>query len=169
MKARTAVVFASLLLALSAPKVLACSCACDASVTVDDYIDRATEIVIGRVLDLQDRPMQLANDPLSIEFAQLVGVDPRELSGVSSCGERTVRVAVERRLKGKAESELTLVQSAAGTACDLQFPLRAGQTYLLFGFASPDGQTIYLSGCSPSAPAKNAHLHMTNSGAGNRR
>jgi hypothetical protein len=65
-------------------------------------------------------------------------------------------VAVAEQLKGEAGTEVVLAREAIGTACDVSFPLAEGQAYLLFGLPSRDGNTLYLSGCSPSLPAAKA-------------
>jgi hypothetical protein len=149
---------AALVFALAgAPRAFACSCACDGSYTVEDYIDKATVIVVGRVLELKSKPGP--SDPLTKQFLSLLGItdsDADQVTVISSCGAQWVRVAVTDQLKGERRAEVTLAREAIGTACDVSFPLVVGEAYLLFGVPGRDGETLYLSGCSPSAPLARA-------------
>jgi hypothetical protein len=148
--------FGALVLVVSTSKATACSCACDASVTVDDYIDQASVIVVGRVVALRPGPPPNNGDPLTKQFAEVTGSNPEDLVVISSCSDRTVEVAVEQVLKGEARTELSFAQRAVGTPCDFGFPLRVGGAYLLFGFRADDGRAVSLPGCSPSLPARKA-------------
>jgi CheY-like chemotaxis protein len=146
---------AALVLAVSGyPVAMACSCACDGSYTVEDYINQATVIVVGRVVEVRSKPVD--SDPLTEQSLSLMGDDTNQLTVISSCGAEWVRVVVTDQLKGVSRAELTLAHEAIGTDCDVKFSIAEGKEYLLFALPSRDGGTLYLSGCSPSLPVAKA-------------
>ena len=157
---RATIASVAFILAIAGTPVFACSCACDATHSVEDYIDKATVIVVGRVLELKSKPPD--SDPLTKKFLELVGGNPDDLTVISSCGGQWVRVAVTEQIKGEKRAEVTLVREAIGTACDVSFPLVDGGEYVLFGMPSRDGGTLYLSGCSPSLPVAKAKRMISN-------
>ena len=150
--------FAVMVLAVAgAPIALACSCACDTSYTVENYIDGAAVIVVGRILAISPQPAHLkATDSLTQAFLKAVDASPNDLTIVSSCGEQLVRVEVEELLKGERRAEFEFVEVPVGSARDFQTPLEVGGSYLLFGMPLREGQILYLSGCSPSSPIAKA-------------
>ena len=87
------------------------------------------------------------------------GYDPDTDDGVdfiSSCGSEWIDVSVIETLKGELPAELSFMHGALGTECDLDFKIRKGRTYLLFGFEDQVREIWHLSGCSPSRPRKEA-------------
>ena len=133
-------VFATLAVALTLTPatLLACSCECEARPSLQQEVASASAIVLAEVVEKFPRNL----------------VDSHGNEALSSCGEDTVHLRVERVLKGEVARDLFSRHAVIGTPCDFPFVLVPGKQYLLF----LGGSCLEISACSRSLPAERAGL-----------